>query len=824
MNTLTPLSTSTGNNRVYRNIFKPRFMVFAIIMAFGFFHAAKSYAGGNPVITLKGDSGLLDTMKLEQGYQFVDPGYTAISPVYGNITSSVVVKSKVVGNTFSFNNLMPGTYIFTYDVTDSAGNKAATQYRVVRVTPDNTSPDLVIAKNKVSGTDTIYHEVSTASIPPNLNPSLRSYLVSSIDLVDGNLTGSVVVDSSLVQLNVVWIYPVTYTSTDLSGNKAVKTLYVDVIDTIKPVLTIKGANPDTVEVNTSFIDPGVVLSVANGYLSMAQLNRWLRVSSTVNDSLPGVYKVTYSLTDTFGNVAKTVDRIVVVANGPLVITLDGPAHDSVLVNNTYSEKGYTVFDKYYNSSQVNVTLSGTFITTFKNNYANKLGGGRDSAVVGPAYRLTYTAVDPSGNQASVTRYIDVYNNIPVSQTIDTTICKGSCPVITAHATIYGYPRYSWSTGDTTYYTSICPLNHDTTISLTVTDSSRSSSVSFHYNITVTKTSCVWPGDANGDGVADKNDVLSIGVAYGDTGVKRPNASLNWTGQPCNDWANSFKSGANYKNADCNGDGVVDSTDMAAVSKNYGYTHYKTNGGNGGPTDPPLSIAFSKDSVKAGDTVIATITLGSSSIPVKNAYGLAFSIPYNFFYVKPGKASVNLNNCWLGIPGKDLIYFLRDDSANNVIDFAVTRIDHKNVLSGYGELGKVSIVMQDNLGGKTWVNRKVVLTPSDVKFISADETPIPLYATGDSTIVTGPLSGINNAMLAGRFKLYPNPASQNIFIDAGGQEISGIQMIDELGKQVFVQTNPQKGIIEVPLSGLGSGIYTIIISTKNGTVARQVLKN
>ena len=55
--------------------------------------------------------------------------------------------------------------------------------------------------------------------------------------------------------------------------------------------------------------------------------------------------------------------------------------------------------------------------------------------------------------------------------------------------------------------------------------------------------------------------------------------------------------------------------------------------------------------------------------MSNAYGLAFTLPYNFFYVHPGKATVNLSNCWLGTLGKNLIYFMHDDSANSSIDFA-----------------------------------------------------------------------------------------------------------------------------------------------------------
>ena len=690
-------------------------------------------------------------------------------------------------------------------------------------------------------------------------------------------------------------------------------------DTIKPFIFLLGMNPDTVEVDTPFADPGV--QIISPYFTAAQLAGRLKITDSVDDSLLGTYLVTYNCTDSFGNVAEQVTRHVIVADKiPPVIKLIGPQYDSVLVLNTFHDPGYTVSDNYYDSSKIKVTISGTFVSAFKNDYASKLGGGRDSIIpawsgttaVGPDYRITYTATDLSGNSSSVTRFIEVYDNIPpvltligsscvqacldtsnqtytdagisesdnysngpnvqditsgtflvngtrkpgiltliytardqagntskpatryievlpandsnciagdtITNIINNAICKGSCPMFTA-------PRsgssYLWSTGDSTKTIQLC-VNNDTAISVTITNGS--TSTSYMYNITVTQTSCVWPGDANGDGVADNNDVLAIGVAYSDTGAKRSGATINWTGQPCNDWASSFKSGTNYKNADCNGDGTVDSTDLSAVYKNYGSVHYKSSGNNGSPSDPPLSISFSKDSALAGDTVSAIMTLGSSTNQVTDAYGLAFSLPYDFFYVQPGKAKVDLSNCWLGTPGRNLIFFMIDDSANSTIDFAVTRTDHKNI-SGYGELAKFSMVMQQNLGAKTWVNRKVILKPSNVDLISFNESQIPLYATGDSMIVTGPLAGINNiSNKALRVRLYPNPASQNIFIDAGSQEISGVQLINELGKIVLEQTTPQKGIIEIPVSGLSSGIYTVIISSENGIVAKQILKN
>ena len=237
-----------------------------------------------PVITLKGTSTLQDTIKVEQGYPYTDAGDSGSSYLYGNITKDIKVTSKIVGGTSSFNILIPGTYVISYNLTDAVGNKAITKYRVIKVTPDKTAPALKLAKNSVTGTDTILQEVSAS--PINVKPSLSSYVISSIDLVDGNLTGSVYIDSSLVQTTVVGIYPVTYSSTDITGNRATGTIYVNVIDTIRPVLTLNGANPYTLEVYTPFNDPGVKITIPNNYLTPAQVSRYLHVVSSVDDSLP----------------------------------------------------------------------------------------------------------------------------------------------------------------------------------------------------------------------------------------------------------------------------------------------------------------------------------------------------------------------------------------------------------------------------------------------------------------------------------------------------------------------------------------------------------
>src|SRR6185437_8991872 len=65
-----------------------------------------------PVLYLKGS----DTITVEQGYPFTMPFDSAQSYLYGDITSDIKISYTLNGkSTSSFNVLIPGTYVFTYN-------------------------------------------------------------------------------------------------------------------------------------------------------------------------------------------------------------------------------------------------------------------------------------------------------------------------------------------------------------------------------------------------------------------------------------------------------------------------------------------------------------------------------------------------------------------------------------------------------------------------------------------------------------------------------------------------------------------------------------
>jgi len=352
-----------------------------------------------PVITLKGNQGFTDTIYLEQGNHFIEPGYTATSLLYGNLTRNVIRTSRLLGSSYigdSFSNIIPGTYIFSYNLADSAKpvpNKAITKYRVVDVTPDITPPNLVVALP-----DTTVIAVTKTPIHPIAIPKV----ISALDLVDGDLSGLVTIDSGNVHTNIVGTYKITYTVSDISGNKAIVYRFIKVVDTIAPIIKLIGNQTINVEVHTAFIDPGA--TATDNYYTQGILNGSIKVSGLVDTSKTGSYFITYSLTDPSGNKAISITRKVVVFDtlAP-IITIIGFQNDSVEVFTPYYDQGVTVSDNYDSAKYITVTSAGTYYSNFP--------AGQNPDSIG-SYTIVYSATDRSGNKSNATRIVRVLDHTP----------------------------------------------------------------------------------------------------------------------------------------------------------------------------------------------------------------------------------------------------------------------------------------------------------------------------------------------------------------------------------------------------------------------------
>ncbi len=201
-----------------------------------------------------------------------------------------------------------------------------------------------------------------------------------------------VTHSGDVNTSEIGSYKITYSAVDKSGNKSTVVRTVNVVereftDTAPPVISLIGANPDEVIRGKIYFDKGATATdTVDPVVSVTR-------SSEVNTSEIGSYKITYSAIDKSGN-KSTVVRIVNVVEReftdttPPVISLIGASVIGLEVGESYTEQGATVRD----DTDSNLTI--------------ETSGAVNTAKVG-IYEITYSAVDASGNKASIKRTIRI---------------------------------------------------------------------------------------------------------------------------------------------------------------------------------------------------------------------------------------------------------------------------------------------------------------------------------------------------------------------------------------------------------------------------------
>ncbi|MBO6881892.1 immunoglobulin-like domain-containing protein, partial [Winogradskyella sp.] len=241
-----------------------------------------------PVITLNGAS----TIDLELGDTYSELGATAIDNIDGDITGNIVVG----GDTVDTNTV--GSYVVTYNVSDTAGNNAVEVTRTVNVNPDTTIP--VITLNGAS------------TVNLNLGDTYNEQGATATDNFDGDITSSIVIGGDTVDTNTAGTYIVTYNVSDSSGNAAnevTRTVNVSA-DTTAPVITLNGASTINLIVGDTYNEQG---ATATDNID-GDLTANIVISGSVNTSTAGTYFVNYDVSDSAGNAAAQVVRTVNVSD------------------------------------------------------------------------------------------------------------------------------------------------------------------------------------------------------------------------------------------------------------------------------------------------------------------------------------------------------------------------------------------------------------------------------------------------------------------------------------------------------------------------------
>jgi hypothetical protein len=291
---------------------------------------------------------------------FSDLGAGAIDVCEGDISQRVV-------RTGTVKETVPGTYPLEYSVTDSSGNRVGGYVRSVQVVdtlgpvlsvsgPSNTSYecgsgpfpypratamdmcDLSVEPRRqgavyegipftyqysfwaVDRTGNPSSANMTVTVRDTLPPEVRlqgpaqQMLECGTPYVDPGVTAvdlcswATLVKSGSVNWRQPGRYTLSYSATDLAGNRAVPALRtVNVVDTQAPSIALLGASSQEVSAGMPYSDPGATAAdQCSGLVTVS-------VTGSVNTSVPGTYVLRFSARDRAGNTSQTLTRTVTVS-------------------------------------------------------------------------------------------------------------------------------------------------------------------------------------------------------------------------------------------------------------------------------------------------------------------------------------------------------------------------------------------------------------------------------------------------------------------------------------------------------------------------------
>ena len=320
--------------------------------------------------------------------------------------------------------------------------------------------------------------------------------------------------------------------------------------------------------------------------------------------------------------------------------------------------------------------------------------------------------------------------------------------------------------------------------------------------------CVWPGDANNDGLANTDDILAIGVAAGSSGPERDDMSIDWYPHAALSWSDSLAAGDDLKYVDCNGNGTINDDDTAAVALNYSAEH------------PIYALRTEAGEIElAIDLPETTLTPGYYTFPVllgdavnypDAIYGIRFTVTYEGNDLDLSSVNFLFDDNWFGTAA-DEIRFRRNDTDLQQLDVALVRKDQNNT-SGYGEIGELGFVVIDNIAGRSR-SETIVFQITDVRAIDVDMNEINVNGSVAVVDSEGPTGiSLQEDVLV---RLYPNPVKgSSVMLDLHGLDLPELVTISDLTGRVVSVQQPDSPMLDISM--LLAGAYQIQLNWLNNT--------
>jgi hypothetical protein len=229
-----------------------------------------------------------------------------------NYTRETVVGSSWAAGKYNDQFTIPVSSVsnfFPYETIDNADG-------VITLTASSTHRTLVLlntfSASPAANQKPVITLIGSAAPTISVGSNFIDLGATALDFEDGNITSDIVVTGS-VATNTLGVYTITYNVSDSQGLAADPvTRTVTVVNNggsnQRPVITLLGTTPMTINVGTNFTDPGATAADPED----GDITSQIIASSTVATTTVGTYTITYNVTDSQGATAIPVTRTVIV--------------------------------------------------------------------------------------------------------------------------------------------------------------------------------------------------------------------------------------------------------------------------------------------------------------------------------------------------------------------------------------------------------------------------------------------------------------------------------------------------------------------------------
>ncbi len=320
-------------------------------------------------------------------------------------------------------------------------------------------------------------------------------------------------------------------------------------------------------------------------------------------------------------------------------------------------------------------------------------------------------------------------------------------------------------------------------------------------------SCVWPGDANNDGIVDVFDLINISLAYDSVGPPRPDGSLIWWGQPGPDWGPTFPDGTDIKFADCTGDGLVNLIDVVGILYNYGRTHDIINPTPAIPGTPPITFGI-PDTIYTNSQIQIDLFIDTSVINVDDLTGFAFRMDFDTALIQNESLHLEFDTNWFGIPSARFATIDTEFQQVGLVDGGAIW-DLQGFQNDQDPFAQLTFGTIDNITGKSSDCASLRIKFNNIK-IALNGVATVYDSVSHTTIICENPTTVAEFEQQTRIAVMPNPASgETVFHLEGMQGNSYNFTITNLnGQRVYYQENLSERRIRFNSSKLEPGMYFV----------------